>query len=89
MGIYVNGSSLPKPRRNQHIQSCVRWEMANRLERLQSDIYYCYQCFDWVVGEQWEPHRQSHLAEMATKRCGTITYCHTLLRPGLLSILYE
>jgi hypothetical protein len=56
--------------------------MASRLERLQSDIHYCYQCFDWVVGEEWEPHCQSHLAGMATKRCGTTTYCHTLVRPG-------
>ena len=75
-------SSLPKPQRNQHVQNCVRWEMAHRLERLQSDIHYCYQCFDWIVGEEWGPHCQSHLAGMVTKRCGTITYCHTLVRPG-------
>jgi hypothetical protein len=56
--------------------------MASRLERLQSDVHYCHQCFDWVVGEEWEPHCQSHLAGMATKRCGIITYCHTLVRPG-------
>ena len=56
--------------------------MANHLERLQSDIHYCYQCFDWVVGKEWEPHCQSHLTRMANKRCSTITYCHTLVRPG-------
>lgn len=56
--------------------------MASRLERLQSDIHYCYQCLDWFVGENWELHCQSHLAGMTTKRCGTMTYCHTLVRPG-------
>lgn len=56
--------------------------MASRIERLQSDVRYCHQCFDWVIGEEWEPHCQSHLAGMATRRCGTITYCHTLVRPG-------
>ena len=29
-----------------------------------------------------EPHCQSHLTGIVTKRCGTITYCHTLVRPG-------
>jgi len=56
--------------------------MANRLDRLQSDIHYCYLYFDWVVGEEWERHCQSHLAEVATMVCGTVTYCHTLVRPG-------
>jgi hypothetical protein len=73
---------LPKNQRNQHIQTCVRWEMANRLGRLQSDIHYCYQCFDWVVGEEWETHCQAHLAALTSKHCGTVTYCHTLVRPG-------
>jgi hypothetical protein len=56
--------------------------MASRLEPLQSDVHYCYQYFDWVVGEDWEPHCQSHLAGMAIKLCGTITYCHKLVRPS-------
>ena len=56
--------------------------MAHRLGHPLSDIHYCYQCFDWVVDEEWESHCQSYLAGMATKRCGTVTYCHTLVRPG-------
>lgn len=75
-------SSLPKNQQNQHIQTCLRWEMANRLGCLQSDIHYCYQCFDWVVGAEWEAHCQAHLAELTSKQCGTVTYCHTLVRPG-------
>ncbi|KAN0069234.1 Protein of unknown function (DUF3435) domain containing protein [Elaphomyces granulatus] len=74
--------SLPKQQRNQHIQNCVRWEMAHCLGRLQSDIHYCYHCFDWVIGEEWEPHCQEHLAALTSKQCGTVTYCHTLVRPG-------
>jgi hypothetical protein len=56
--------------------------MATRLVRLLSDIHYCYQCFDWVVGEKWEPHCQAHLDASTSKRCGTATYCHTLVHPG-------
>ena len=56
--------------------------MAHRLGRLQSDIHYCYQCFDWVIGEEWEPHCQEHLAAPRSKQCGTVTYCHTLVRPA-------
>ena len=56
--------------------------MANRLGRLLSEIHYCYQCFEWVVGEKWEPHCRAHLDALTSKRCGTVTYCHTLVRPG-------
>jgi hypothetical protein len=56
--------------------------MANRLGRLLSEIHYCYQCFEWVVGEKWEPHCQAHLDALTSKRCGTVTHCHTLVRPG-------
>jgi hypothetical protein len=56
--------------------------MANRLGRLLSEIHYCYQCFEWAVGEKWEPHCQAHLDALTSKRCGTVTHCHTLVRPG-------
>jgi hypothetical protein len=56
--------------------------MANRLGVLQLDIHYCYQCFDWVVGEKWEPHYQAHLAALTSKQCGTVTHCYTLIRPA-------
>ena len=56
--------------------------MANRLEYLLSEIHYCHQCFDSVIGEEWEPHCQAHLDTLTSKRCGTVTYCHTLVRPG-------
>ena len=75
-------SSLPKSRRNQHVHVCVRRELASKLEQLQSDIHYCYQCFEWVVGEHWNGHCQEHLSAITSKRCGSITYCHTLVRPG-------
>jgi hypothetical protein len=76
-------SSLPKVHRNQHVQACVRREIASRTERLQADVHYCYLCFNWVVGaEEWESHCQAHLQTLTSKRCGTITYCHTLVRPA-------
>lgn len=56
--------------------------MANRLGFLLSEIHYCYQCFDWVIGEDWEPHCQAHLDKLTSKRCGIVTYCHTLVHPG-------
>ena len=56
--------------------------MAHRLGHLQSEVHYCYHCFDWVIGDQWNSHCQSHLNRLTTKRCGTITSCHTLVRPG-------
>jgi hypothetical protein len=64
------------------VQVCVRKELANKLERLQSDIHYCYECFEWVVGEHWNGHCQEHLSAITSKRCGSITYCHTLVHPG-------
>ena len=56
--------------------------MAHCLGHLQSEVHYCYHCFDWVIGDQWNSHCQSHLDGLTTKRCGTITSCHTLVRPG-------
>ena len=56
--------------------------MASQLKQLQSDIHYCHQCFQWVVGDDWEQHCQSHLQQITSKICGTVTYIHTLVRPG-------
>lgn len=75
-------TSLPKSQRNQHIQNCVRREMACRLERLAKGIHYCYWCFDWVVGEKWEPHCRAHLDTLTTKRCGSVIYYHTMVFAG-------
>jgi hypothetical protein len=74
--------SLPKTQRSQHIQACVRREMASQLEQLQSDIHYCHECFQWVVGDRWEEHCQSHLQSITSKVCGTVIYIHTLVRPA-------
>lgn len=61
----------------------MRREIASKTERLQADVHYCHQCFNWVFGvEEWESHCLRHLQTLASKKCGTITYCHTLVRPG-------
>jgi hypothetical protein len=78
----VDGNRLPKADRNRHIHACVRREMASQQEQLQTDIHYCHHCFDWVVSGEWDDHCQSHLLTMTSKRRGTITYCHTLVRPA-------
>jgi hypothetical protein len=57
--------------------------MASQRGRLRTDIHYCYHCFDWVIGGEWENHCRSHLSTMTSKRRGTITYCHT--RPSCVS----
>ena len=80
---FANHPSLPKRQRNQHVQACVRREIASKREWLQTDVHYCHQCFHWVVGpKEWKEHCESHVEELDSKRCGTITYCHTLVRPG-------
>ena len=57
--------------------------MAKKLLQLPSHIHYCYLCFTWVVGEdEWESHCASHRSSLATKRCGTLSYGYTLVRPG-------
>lgn len=61
----------------------MRQGLASKREHLQSDVHYYYHCFNWVVGpEQWEVHCQDHIQNLNSKRCGTITHCHTLVRPG-------
>lgn len=42
---------------------------------------YCFICFCWFVEEEWNRHCQSHLESITSKRCASITYCHTLVRP--------
>jgi len=75
--------SLPKSKRNQHIQACARREIASKREYLQTDVHYCHQCFNWVIGsKEWEAHCQTHIDALGSKRCGTITYCHTLVPPA-------
>jgi hypothetical protein len=56
--------------------------MASQRGQLQTDIHYCYHCFDWVISGEWDNHCQSHLSTMTSKRRGTITYCYTLVRPA-------
>jgi hypothetical protein len=61
---------------------CVQQEMGARLGCLKSDIHYCHHCFAWVVGDEWNPHCRQHLSNLASKRCGVIVHCHTLVRPA-------
>ena len=78
----LDGKSLPKNKRSDHIQNCVRQEMVKKLVRVPSEIRYCHLCFKWIVGDEWEPHCALHLSSLTTKRCGTLSHCNTLVRPG-------
>ncbi|KAI9766403.1 MAG: hypothetical protein M1839_004907 [Geoglossum umbratile] len=71
-----------KGRRAAHIHHCRRRECAKVLNYLQSDLIYCFQCFTWFVEEEWSVHCKQHLGSISSKGCGSINYCHTLIRPG-------
>jgi hypothetical protein len=75
-------NSVPKSQHDRHIGVCVRKELACRHRRLLSDIHYCYLCFEWIIGKKWNDHCQWHLCSINSKRCGSITSRHTLVRPG-------
>jgi hypothetical protein len=73
---------MPKSQHDRHIGVCVRKELACRHKRLLRDVHYCYLYFDWVIGDTWNDHCQSHLNSISSKRCGSITLCYTLVRPA-------
>lgn len=75
--------SLPKNQRNQHIQACLRRDVTSTHDQLSSNVHYCHWCFNWVVGfTEWQEHCRRHTRDLGSKRCGRLTYCHTLVRPG-------
>ena len=77
-----NGYSLLRPHRSTHIHHCRQRELAKTLERLESELKYCFTCFDWFVEEEWNQHCRTHLGSLTSKRCASITYCNTLFRPA-------
>ena len=77
-----NGHSLRKDRRSTHVHACRHKERAPKLERSPAELKYCYLCFSWVVEEDWNKHCQCHLKSFISRRCGSFTYCNTLIRPG-------
>lgn len=81
-GCDIEITSLRKPQRSIHIHNCRHEELAASLERLRSKLRYCFTCFAWFVEEEWDNHCQTHLKSVTSKRCASITYCHTLIRPA-------
>jgi hypothetical protein len=77
-----NDGSLPKVQRSTHIHHCRQIELAKTLERTLSELQYCFTCFDWYVEEEWNQHCQIYLESITSKRCASITYCNTLVRPA-------
>ena len=75
-------TGLPESQRSSHIHQCCCAEMARTLDRMPSDLKYCFICFDWVVEEKWNEHCQSHIDFISSKRWESLTYWHTLIRPA-------
>ena len=81
-GCDVQIERLGKRQRSTHIHECCRRDLARTLQRRPCELRYCYTCFNWFVEEEWEEHCQMHVASLTSKRCATIIYCHTLIRPA-------
>lgn len=47
-----------------------------------SELKYCFACFSWLFEEEWDEHCRVHLESITSKRCASITYCHTLVCPA-------
>lgn len=48
-----------------------------------TEVFYCHHRFRWVVGtKECNEHCQMHVDDLGSKRCGTMTYCYTLVRPA-------
>ena len=68
--------------RSNHIHDCRRRQRAKELGQLPSCLEYCFDCLEWYIkGTEWDRHCQGHLP-ISTKICGSITYCHTLIKPA-------
>ena len=73
----------PKRYRCDHIHSCRRREKAKQLDQQQSRLEYCFDCTEWYVKDaEWDEHCQLHLSQPLPQRCGSMTYCSTLIRPA-------
>jgi hypothetical protein len=69
--------------RSAHIFACVKRSLARDHELLQRDIYYCYGRFDWTFGDDCKEHCEAHISELVqSRRCGTLTYASTFIRPA-------
>lgn len=75
--------SLVKSERNRHVHNCIHADIARSQTIPLQKVHYCYLCFAWVLGDSdWERHCGDHISSMTSKRRGSITYCHTLVRPA-------
>lgn len=50
LSMRTNIHRLQQAQRNQHIQICVRREIASKRDYLRSDFHYYYHCCSWIVG---------------------------------------
>jgi len=75
--------SIPKHAHNRHIRSCLHREFTSKHEHLQSDVHYCHQYYEWVLAQVNGQGTARHTFKTQfLQTYGTVTYCHTLVRPG-------
>lgn len=73
---------VTKPKKSDHIHKCLQRDFAFQHQRLLSHVHYCYECFEWIVQEEWKGHCLQHLSDLQSMRCGSWTFCSTLMRPA-------
>ncbi len=73
---------MDKRRQNTHLYNCRRLEKASELGRTAPEMRHCHMCFSWSVEEDWDNYCAGYLDNISTKRYGSITIGHLLLRPG-------
>ncbi len=73
---------LKRADRSNHVQNCRLQERCKTIGCKDTQLKYCYECFDFFTVAEWEDHCKNHLQREISRRCEIITYCHTLVRPG-------
>ncbi|OJI99576.1 hypothetical protein ASPVEDRAFT_520307 [Aspergillus versicolor CBS 583.65] len=73
---------LKRADRSNHVQNCRLQERCKASGCKDTQLKYCYECFDFFTVAEWEDHCKNYLQRDISRRCEIITYCHTLVRPG-------
>lgn len=69
--------------RARHIHDCIRKSLAHQSQCLPAQVYYCYDCYTWCIGDtEWESHNNRHTNHPSTRLCGCLVYRQTLIRPA-------
>ncbi|UNI16754.1 hypothetical protein JDV02_003162 [Purpureocillium takamizusanense] len=81
-------ASIKKRDRCNHVHRCRKSATAKLLGVLQSEVEFCYFCMEFFRADEWQEHCRHHLSTVK-KRCGAITYQHTLIRPAFCPLCMQ